>query len=132
MNILGRRKKDEKNELLLEIPDFPQNTSYFGKSMVIQGDVTGDDNLQMDGKIEGSILLTSDLHVNKSAIINGNIKANSITSSGIIKGNITATHKLSLDKTAKVNGKIITSSISMNEGAIFDGEMEMDARKVKK
>ena len=132
MNVFGRKKRDENNELTLEIPGLPHKTSYFGKCLSIHGDITGEDNLQIDCKIEGSIALNSDIEINKSAIINGNIKARSISCSGVIKGDITAANKLSLDKTAKVTGKIKTPSLSMSEGAVFDGEMQMDTSHVKK
>jgi len=132
MNIFSKKKCDDDNELLLEIPDLPQKTSYFGKHLSIKGRITGEDNLHLDGKIEGTIESNSDIKINKSAIINGDIKANNILNSGVIKGNIKADNKLSLDKTAKVNGKITTPSVSINEGAIFDGEMEMDASNIVK
>ena len=132
MNVFSKKKRDEGNELLLEIPGLPQKTTYFGKQLVIHGDVTGDDDLHIDGKIEGTLNLKSGLKINKSAIISGNITANSITNSGVITGNVTAADKFSLDKTGKVNGKITAPSVSIIEGAIFDGEMEMDASTEKK
>ena len=132
MNIFSKKKRDDDNELSLEVPGLPQKTSYFGKNLSIKGKVTGDDDLHLDGKIEGTIESNSDVKINTSAIINGDITANNILNSGVIKGNITADNKLSLDKTAKVNGKIKTPSVSINEGAVFDGEMEMDASNIVK
>jgi len=127
MNIFSKKKRDDDNELLHEIPGLPQKTSYFGKHLSIKGKITGDDDLHLDGKIEGTIESSSDIKINTSAIINGDIKANTILNSGVIKGNIAADNKVSLDKTAKVKGKITTPSVSINEGAVFDGEMEMGA-----
>lgn len=129
MSILIKKEQEDRNDLLFELPDFPEEASYFGKGLNIKGDISGEECLHVDGAIEGNIDLNDDLQVNKSATINGNVKANTITSCGFIKGNITAITQLHLDETAKVNGKITTPSVSISEGAIFDGEMDMDKPK---
>ena len=132
MNIFGKRKQDDSNELLLEIPELPQKTSYLGKHLFVKGNITGNDDLHIDGKVEGTIDIKSDVTIKSSAIVDGDIKAKSILSSGIVTGNITAESKLNLEKTAKVNGNITTPSVSMSEGSVFDGEMKMDTKMSNK
>jgi len=126
MNIFGRKKREDINEFLLEVSGLPEKTSYFGIQLNVKGHITGDDDLQIDGNIEGAIKTTSKVQMNASSVMNGDIQANEIINSGVINGNIIASDKLSLDNTARVNGRISTPVVSIAEGAIFDGEMEMD------
>lgn len=125
MNVFGRKKREEDNELVLEVPGLPPKTTYLGKHMKIRGNITGEDNLHIDGKIEGDIKSSGDVKISKYSSTEGNIHAGSISSSGMIKGNIKADKKLILEATAKVNGKIKTPAVTIAEGAIFDGEMAM-------
>jgi len=132
MSVFSKKNREESNELKIEIQGLPEKTSFFGKHLHIQGDISGDDDIWIDGKVDGTIDVTGDLTINAPSIINGNIRAKSLTSSGGIQGNIVAMSKVSLDKSANVNGKITTPAISMREGAIFDGEMDMDTDQAKK
>ena len=108
--------------------DMAQDTTYFGKNLKINGSVSGEGSLIILGSFEGEFNLAGRLKVAQGARIKGNVKATDIYVNGNIEGSITASEKVHLDNTARVKGGIATPSISVLEGAMFDGEIQMSSR----
>ena len=106
----------------------PKEATYFGKNLKITGNVSGDGDLIILGKLEGEFNLKGKLQVAEPAEIIGSVKANDVTVKGNIKGNITAVQKVHLDPTARVNGQIASPKLSVLEGACFDGEIKMSTQ----
>ncbi len=111
-----------------KVPSGPKEATYFGKNLKITGNVSGDGDLIILGKLEGEFNLKGKLQVAEPAEIIGSVKANDITVKGNIKGNITAVQKVHLDPTARVNGQIASPKLSIQDGACFDGEIKMSAQ----
>jgi cytoskeletal protein CcmA (bactofilin family) len=111
-----------------KIPSGPKEATYFGKNLKITGNVSGDGDLIILGKLDGEFNLKGKLQVAEPAEIIGSVKANDVTVKGNIKGNITAVQKVHLDPTARVNGQIASPKLSVLEGACFDGEIKMSAQ----
>ena len=103
-------------------------TTCFGKNLTIAGNVSGEGNLIVMGSFEGDFDLKGQLKVTQGARVTGNLKATSIAVNGNVEGNITATEKVHLDNTAKITGRMVTPKISILDGAVFDGEMQMGKR----
>lgn len=127
MALFGKKKEDEPVGFapLAKSAETPKGTTYLGKNIRIKGTISGDDDVQILGNLEGTFNLKSDLQVGQSAQIIGEIRARNILISGNTDGTIKADAKLHLDKTAKTRGQITTPRLSINEGAIFDGEIQM-------
>jgi cytoskeletal protein CcmA (bactofilin family) len=111
-----------------KVPSGPKEATYFGKNLTITGNVSGDGDLIILGKLEGEFNLKGKLQVAEPAEIIGSVNANDVTVKGNIKGNITAVQKVHLDPTARVNGQISSPKLSVLEGACFDGEIKMSAQ----
>jgi cytoskeletal protein CcmA (bactofilin family) len=101
------------------------DTAYFGKSLKVSGNVSGAGNLIILGLFEGELNLKGQLKIAQGAHIRATVKANNISVNGNVEGTITASEKIHLDNTARIKGKIHTPKISVLEGAVFDGEIEM-------
>ena len=115
-----------------KVPSGPKEATYFGKNLKITGNVSGDGDLIILGKLEGEFDLKGKIQVAEPAEIIGSVKANDVTVKGNIKGNIAAVQKVHLDPTARVNGQISSPKLSVMEGARFDGEVKMSAQETYK
>ena len=101
------------------------STTFFGKNLKINGNVSGEGNMIILGAFEGEFNLKGQLKVAQGARVKGNFNATSIAVNGNVEGNLTATEKIHMDNTAKINGRIVTPKVSILDGAVFDGEMQM-------
>ena len=102
-----------------------QETASVGSKLTIKGKVSGSGNLVIMGRLEGDFDTAGELVVAPPAIVNGEVKASSISVSGTVTGNLTAADRIHLEKTAQVNGRMASGRISIADGAMFDGEIEM-------
>jgi cytoskeletal protein CcmA (bactofilin family) len=100
-------------------------TSFFGTKLSIKGKVSGAGNVIVMGKLEGEFDLNGELVVAPSALVSGEVKAISVTVSGGFSGTLTALEKIHIEKSAVVSGRLLTSRLSMVDGAIINGEIEM-------
>lgn len=104
------------------------STTFFGKNLKITGNVSGEGNMIILGSFEGEFNLKGQLKVAQGARVKGNFKATSIAINGDVEGTLTATEKIHMDNTARINGRIVTPKVSILDGAVFDGEMQMGKR----
>jgi len=139
MGLFGKKDKEERPPVVYtpaapkvaaksSPKDMALDTTYFGKNLKIKGNVSGEGSLIILGSFEGEFNLAGRLKVAQGARIKGNIKATDIYVNGNIEGSITASEKVHLDNTARVKGGIATPRISVLEGAMFDGEIQMSNR----
>ena len=105
-----------------------ESTTIFGKNLNITGNVSGEGNMIIMGSFEGEFNLKGQLKVSQGAKVKGNFNATSIAINGNVEGNLTATEKIHMDNTARINGRIVTPKVSILDGAVFDGEMQMGKR----
>jgi cytoskeletal protein CcmA (bactofilin family) len=97
-----------------------------GKSVVIKGDVSGSEDLYVDGEVEGSIdLRNHSLTVGPNGKVKASITAKSIVVQGKVDGSLTAADRLDLRKSAIVTGDVITQRISIEEGAFLKGKVDI-------
>src|SRR5437899_4088233 len=85
-----------------------------GKSVVIKGEVTGAEDLTIDGRVEGRIELRGhSLLIGPNAQINAPVVARTVTIMGTITGNVTASDAVDLRKAASVDGDIDAPKVAM-------------------
>jgi cytoskeletal protein CcmA (bactofilin family) len=112
-------------------PDSTQETTYFGKNLKITGNISGEGSTILLGSFEGEFNLNGHLKVAQGAKIKGSVKATDVYINGSVDGTIEASKKIHLDNTAKVKGRIIAPKISILEGSVFDGEIQMSGRSAQ-
>jgi len=118
-------------------PEAPRRTqatserAVIGRSISIRGDVTGDEDLLIQGQVEGSVDL--DLHavtVGAEGRVKANITGRVITVEGEVEGDLNAQEQITLRSTARVNGDITAPRVVLDDGASFRGLVDMgDPRK---
>jgi cytoskeletal protein CcmA (bactofilin family) len=97
-----------------------------GESIVIDGEITGDDDLVVQGTVKGKIHLNQNLFVEASGVIEAEIATQSVDVSGQITGNITAADKVELKSKCRMTGDIKAPRILIADGASFKGNVDMD------
>jgi cytoskeletal protein CcmA (bactofilin family) len=100
--------------------------AQIGKSVSIRGDISGSEDIYVDGQVEGSIQLKGNsLTVGPNGRVRANIMAQNVTVSGSIEGNIQVSERTEMRKTAVVTGDVQTRRIAIEEGAYFKGKLEI-------
>ena len=101
-----------------------------GASIRIKGDVTGDEDLVIQGHVEGSINLKGhSVTISKSAKVKANIEANQIIVEGELSGDMNGDEKVVIRETGNVHGNIISPRVNLEDGAMFKGSIEMEPRQ---
>jgi len=102
-------------------------TAVIGKSVQIRGEVKGNEDLLVEGLVEGTITLTeSRLTVGASAHVTANVVARDVVVQGSLKGDIHAAGRVELRTGSTVNGDIRAARLSVEDNAIFSGKVELD------
>jgi cytoskeletal protein CcmA (bactofilin family) len=103
-----------------------RNVSCLGASIEVKGRISGDEDLQIDGKVEGPVSLQNHrLIVGRSAQLNSEISAREIVIHGKVTGNLNARDRVEINKDASVMGDLHTSRIMIEDGAYFKGTIEI-------
>jgi cytoskeletal protein CcmA (bactofilin family) len=103
-----------------------EGSTVIGKSVVIRGDLSGNEDLYLDGDIEGTITLTdSQLTVGPNARIRADVSVRDVVVFGHLNGNVQATGRVDLRQSAIVNGDILAGRLSVEESAILKGRVEL-------
>jgi cytoskeletal protein CcmA (bactofilin family) len=103
-----------------------RTTSYLGPGLHIKGEITGDEDLKLDSKVEGLISIGGfRLTVGPSAHMNGDIVAREAMISGEVTGDIRACDRIEIMKSASIVGDLTTGKILIEEGAYFKGSVEI-------
>ncbi|HYL14812.1 MAG TPA: polymer-forming cytoskeletal protein [Terriglobales bacterium] len=120
----------------METPKAPDSVraemANLGKSVSIKGELSGSEDLYIDGQVEGTIELRGNrLTVGPNGRIKANVNARSAIIQGKLEGNIHATERVDLKQSAVVLGDIATQRISIEDGAYFKGGVDIQKDAVK-
>jgi len=100
--------------------------TVIGKGTVIDGLLTVQNSLRVDGRVQGQVQATDSLVVGKDGEIEGEIKVRNAIIGGRVRNRIFATGKVVLEAHAVVRGELKTSKLVIDEGAVFDGNCAMN------
>jgi cytoskeletal protein CcmA (bactofilin family) len=102
------------------------DVATIGKSVVVKGELSGSEDLIVDGEVEGSISLRGQTcTVGPNGRVRANIEARNVIVHGRVNGDIHATERVELRKTASLAGDIATARISIDDGAFFKGGIDI-------
>src|SRR5579859_2462330 len=107
-------------------------TARLGPSLHIKGEISGNEDLLIDGSVEGLIQLDErKLTVGATAKLTADIIAREVVVYGSVKGNLRAKDRIEIKKDGSVNGDLTTARISIEDGAYFKGSIEIDKSSEK-
>lgn len=104
-----------------------KSVATIGASIQIKGDITGDENLVVEGVVEGKIELRSnDVTVGSAGKVRADVVAKVITVNGEVQGDLSGIEKVVLTKTGRIQGNISSPRVILEDGAKFKGSIDMD------
>jgi len=107
--------------------DRPREMATIGPSISIQGDLAGEEDLIIQGRVEGTITLKQNLlTIGKDGQVNATINARILTVEGTVEGDLKAEEQIVLKKSADVRGNITSPRVTLEDGARFKGSIDMD------
>jgi cytoskeletal protein CcmA (bactofilin family) len=104
-----------------------RSTARLGPSLHVKGEISGNEDLVIDGSVEGLVQLDErKLTVGASAKVTADIIAREVVVYGTVKGNLRAKDRIEIKKDGSVNGDLTTARIMIEDGAYFKGSIEID------
>ena len=101
-------------------------TALIGASLKIKGDITGDENLVIEGQVEGKVDLSNhDLTIGASGTVNANLSAKTVHINGAVNGDIDGAELVTVSKSGRVFGNIVSPRVTLEDGAQFKGSIDM-------
>ena len=110
---------------------FRTMTTTIGHSISINGEVSSDETLRVDGQVRGKIhMREAELTIGQSARVEADVRATRVLVLGTLRGNIAASTRVELGATSNVTGDISADTVVLAEGAHFQGRVDMDRRTI--
>jgi cytoskeletal protein CcmA (bactofilin family) len=114
--------------------DAPQTSDFahIGKSVIIKGELSGSEDLYVDGVVEGTIELQgNNLVIGPNGKVRASVNAKGVVVQGKLEGDIRASERAELRKTAVVVGDVFTQRIAIEDGAFFKGKVDIQRETPK-
>lgn len=103
-----------------------QNPTVLGRSVVVKGELTGNEDLLIEGQFDGTINLQDHcLTVGANGQVKAEIHVRAVVIHGVVNGNITAREKVDIRKTGRVQGDLSAAGVAIEDGAYFKGSIEI-------
>ncbi len=100
--------------------------TVIGSSLVIDGEITGEEALTIQGTVKGKISVTQAVTVETGATVEADVEAQTVTVSGKLTGNVVARERIELKPDSKMIGDAKSPRIVIADGAGFKGNVDMD------
>ena len=106
-----------------------EELASIGKSIVINGELSGSEDLTIEGRVEGKIELRDHvLTVGSNGKIKAQVSAKAIVVLGQVQGNLTATEKVDIKDSGSVEGDIVAPRVAIADGSHFRGSIDMQKK----
>jgi cytoskeletal protein CcmA (bactofilin family) len=110
-----------------------KSMATIGQSIVFKGELTGDEDLEIDGQVEGNVdLKNHQLTIGPNGHLKAEVSAKSIIVIGKVKGNLAATERIEIQATGVVEGNVHAPRMNVQEGAVLNGKIDMSASGASK
>ncbi len=111
----------------------PGERAIIGPSITIKGDVTGEEDLVIQGRVEGKVdLAQHNVTVGSNGRIKANIFGRSVTVEGEVEGDLHAEEQIAIRKSGKVRGNVSAPRVTIEDGAMFKGAIDMERKAAPK
>ena len=130
---MGMFKKDEAvvepTASFVSSSDVGGPKSVIGKTLFINGEIISDEEVLIEGKIEGKLKINHRVIIGKNGTVNADIDAKEVIIKGAVTGNVTCSYKIEIVPEGKLTGNIISDKVVLAEGAIFKGNIDMKSEE---
>jgi cytoskeletal protein CcmA (bactofilin family) len=100
-------------------------STVIGESILIQGSLSGDEDLTVRGRVEGTLTLTRTLAVEPTGVVRAEVQVKNCVISGVVVGNVTATESVQITSEGRMMGDIAAPRVIIHDGATFRGRIDM-------
>ncbi|HET8825729.1 MAG TPA: polymer-forming cytoskeletal protein [Terriglobales bacterium] len=108
------------------IQPYKDGGTYIGKSIVIKGELSGDEPIQVDGRVEGPISLREGrVNIGRDASVTSHVRAAEVIVRGTLEGNVTATDRVEVHSGGSLTGDVTAGRVTVELGAFFHGKVDM-------
>jgi len=102
------------------------DVANIGKSISIKGDLTGNEDLAIEGKVEGKVQLPNNqLTVGANGVVKAEVNAKSVVVIGHVTGNVNGSERVEIQATGIVDGDVTSPRLVVAEGAVLNGAIQM-------
>ena len=131
MNIFGKSKERTPNtssskQEVAALPPAPATAISDGTKIV--GEVHSSDQVQIDGELEGSLIVKNHVIVGKTGKVNANLEVKSLQVFGKVVGDVLSQERVSIERSGTIEGNITAPNLAISEGALFRGNIDMSQR----
>lgn len=103
-----------------------QESCLIGNKITVRGQVSGKQDLVVEGRVEGKVALSSRLFIEEDGAVEADVEATEATIKGELKGEVTASKVATVHAGARVAGTLRAPKVVIEDGAHFSGNIEMD------
>lgn len=104
-------------------------SASIGASIRIKGDVTADENLIIQGEVDGTITVHGhNVTISRTGKVKANLEAKQIVVEGQLEGDLNGDEKVIIRESGNVQGNIVSPRVTLEDGALFKGSIEMEPR----
>jgi len=127
------QKKDDFNEFFDDVASLPapQSSTVIAKGVTLVGELQGEGSVQIEGNIDGKVIVKGSVFVTTTGKVNGPIESDTVRIAGHVVGNITANSHLRLERTGHIEGDISPAALLIEDGGRLDGRSTMLPRPVE-
>lgn len=109
----------------VRLPETAARASILGPTLRFRGELSAQEDLIIQGSVEGSITHTQSLNIGTDGSMKGDIRAKVIVIDGKVDGDLYATESVTIRATAKVKGNVFAPRVAIQDGAFFQGQVDM-------
>ena len=104
-----------------------ENASILGSTLKFKGELTADEDLLIQGQVEGTIRHSSSLTIGDTGHVKADVSAEYIAVDGRVDGDLRGVKSVKIRESAQINGNIVSPNVALLEGAKFNGKIDMDS-----
>jgi len=116
-------KQEERIDMVVS-----EKNSFIGRSMKLKGNISSDEEIIIEGVVDGTIKINHNVIIGKSGKVKADITAKEIVIKGIVNGNVNGQVKVEIMPGGVLNGDIISEKVVLAEGAKFKGSIDMSGK----
>ena len=102
--------------------------SFVGKNLFIKGELFAEEEVLIEGKVEGKLNVKHKVVIDKSGVVNADIEAREVLIIGTVNGNVNCSYRAEIVAEGILNGNIIAQRVKLADGAVFKGNIDMTPR----
>ena len=125
------QKKTPETTAPVQAPAANRQSSLVGKTLLVKGDIFSDEEILIEGKVQGKITVKNRVIVGRDGVVEAEIDAREIVIKGKVTGNVRGSQRVEIVPAGALHGNIHSPRVVIADSGIFEGNIEMRSREEK-